>query len=89
MANAFCQAAISRRDVIASLIVLVPIPAVGKEPAPKAFLDEIYRHYANATFLCWLVRGLASDGSISCTPLGTRDPKDRIRHPPTSATCHL
>jgi Protein of unknown function (DUF3828) len=44
-ANAFGRAAISRRDVIASLIVLVPIPALGKEPTAKAFLNEIYRHY--------------------------------------------
>ncbi len=49
MANAFCRAAISRRDVIASLIALVPIPALGKEPAAKAFLDEIYRHYVGSS----------------------------------------
>jgi hypothetical protein len=44
-ANAFGRAAISRRDVIASLIVLAPIPALGKQPPAKVFLDEIYRHY--------------------------------------------
>ncbi len=49
MANAFGPAPISRRDVIASLIVLVPIPALGKEPAAKAFLDEIYRHYVGSS----------------------------------------
>jgi hypothetical protein len=44
-ANAFGRAAMSRRNIIAGLIVLVPIPTLGKEPAAKAFLDEIYRHY--------------------------------------------
>jgi hypothetical protein len=49
MANAFGRAAISRRDVVASLIVLIPIPALGKQPAAKAFLDEIYRHYVGSS----------------------------------------
>jgi Protein of unknown function (DUF3828) len=49
MANAFCPAAISRRDIIASLIVLAPLPALGKEPAAKAFLEEIYRHYVGSS----------------------------------------
>jgi hypothetical protein len=45
IANAFGRVAMSRRNVIASLslTVLVPIPALGKEPAAKAFLDKIYR----------------------------------------------
>ena len=42
-ANAFGRAAMSRRNIIAGLIVLVPIPTLGKEPATKTFLDEIYR----------------------------------------------
>jgi hypothetical protein len=47
--NAFSLAAISRRDVIASLIVLIPVPALGKERAAKTFLDEIYRHYVGSS----------------------------------------
>jgi hypothetical protein len=41
--------AISRRDVVAGLIVLIPIRALGKERAAKAFLDEIYRHYVGSS----------------------------------------
>jgi hypothetical protein len=48
-ANAFGRVAISRRHVIASLTTLVPIPALSKEPAAKAFLDEIYRHYVGSS----------------------------------------
>jgi hypothetical protein len=44
-ANAFPRAAMSRRNVIAGLIVLISIPTLRKGPASKAFLDEIYRHY--------------------------------------------
>lgn len=47
--NALDLAAISRRDVIASLIVLIPIPGLGKERPAKAFLDEIYRHYVGSS----------------------------------------
>jgi hypothetical protein len=47
--NAFGLAAISRRDVIASLIILLPIPALGKERAAEAFLDEIYRNYVGSS----------------------------------------
>jgi hypothetical protein len=47
--TAFSLAAISRRDVLASLIVLFPVPALGRERAPKAFLDEIYRHYVGSS----------------------------------------
>jgi hypothetical protein len=49
MASALCRAAISRRDLIASLIVLVPIQALGKAPTVKAFLNEIYRHYVGSS----------------------------------------
>jgi hypothetical protein len=49
MANAFGRAPISRRDVVAGLIVLVPIPALGKQPTAKGFLDEIYRHYVGSS----------------------------------------
>jgi Protein of unknown function (DUF3828) len=60
-ANAFGRAAMSRRNIIAGLIVLVlvPIPTFGKEPraqasldeisSAKAFLDEIYRHYLGSS----------------------------------------
>lgn len=44
-ANAFGRAAMSRRNIIAGVIVLVPIPTFGKEPSAKAFLYEIYQHY--------------------------------------------
>jgi hypothetical protein len=47
--HALGLAAISRRDVIASLIVLIPIPGLGKERPAKAFLDEIYRHYVGSS----------------------------------------
>jgi hypothetical protein len=40
-ANAFGRAAMSQHHY--GLIVLVPIPTLGKEPATKTFLDEIYR----------------------------------------------
>jgi uncharacterized protein DUF3828 len=49
IANAFSRPAISRRDVVVSLIVLAPISALGKEPAAKAFLNEIYRHYVGSS----------------------------------------
>ena len=39
----------SRRNIIAGLIVLVPIPTLGKEPTAKVFLDEIYRHYIGSS----------------------------------------
>jgi hypothetical protein len=42
-------AAISRREAFAILIILLPIPALGKEQAAKAFLDEIYRHYVGSS----------------------------------------
>jgi hypothetical protein len=48
-ANAFGRAAMSRRDIIAGVIVLVPIPTLGKEPSARAFLDEIYRHYLGSS----------------------------------------
>jgi len=47
--NALDLGAISRRGVIASLIVLIPIPGLGKERPAKAFLDEIYRHYVGSS----------------------------------------
>ena len=37
------------RNIIAGLIVLVPIPTLGKGPAAKAFLDEICRHYLGSS----------------------------------------
>jgi hypothetical protein len=48
-ANAFGRAAMSRRDIIAGVIVLVPIPTLGKEPSARAFLDEIYRNYLGSS----------------------------------------
>jgi hypothetical protein len=48
-ANALCGAAVSRRQVITGLIILIPLPTLGKEPAAKAFLDEIYRHYVGGS----------------------------------------
>jgi Protein of unknown function (DUF3828) len=53
-ANAFSRGAMSRRNIIAGVIVLVPIPTFGKEPSvkepsAKAFLDEIYRHYLGSS----------------------------------------
>jgi hypothetical protein len=48
-ANAFGRAAMSRRNIIAGLSVLVPIPTLGKEPTAEAFLDEIYRHYVGSS----------------------------------------
>ena len=44
----------SRRNIIAGMIVLVPIPTFGKEPSvkdpsAKTFLDEIYRHYLGSS----------------------------------------
>jgi Protein of unknown function (DUF3828) len=53
-ANAFSRTAMSRRNIIAGVIVLVPIPTFGKEPSvkepsAKAFLDEIYRHYLGSS----------------------------------------
>jgi Protein of unknown function (DUF3828) len=53
-ANAFGRAAMSRRNIIAGVIVLVPIPtfgkeAIAKESSAKAFLDEIYRHYLGSS----------------------------------------
>jgi len=47
--NAVGRAAMSRRNIITGLIVLVPIPTLGKEPTAKAFLDEIYRHYLGSS----------------------------------------
>jgi hypothetical protein len=48
-ANTFGRAAMSRRNIIEGLIVLVPIPTLGKKPTAKAFLDEIYRHYLGSS----------------------------------------
>jgi Protein of unknown function (DUF3828) len=48
-ANAFGRAAMSRRNIIAGLSVLVPIPTLGKELTAEAFLDEIYRHYVGSS----------------------------------------
>jgi hypothetical protein len=48
-ANAFGRATMSRRNIIAGLIVMVPVPTLGKAPTAKAFLDEIYRHYVGSS----------------------------------------
>jgi hypothetical protein len=47
--NAFGRAAMSRRKIIAGLIVLVPIPTLSKESGAKPFLDEIYGHYLGSS----------------------------------------
>lgn len=53
-ATAFGRSAVSRRNIVAGLIVLVPIPTFGKEPnakepSAKAFLDKIYRQYLGSS----------------------------------------
>jgi len=51
--NVFNWLAISRRHFIASLIIVLSVPAHGKdhgkEQPIKAFLDQIYRHYVGSS----------------------------------------
>ncbi len=49
IANAFSRPAISRRDVVVSLIALIPISTIGKELTANAFLNEIYRHHVGSS----------------------------------------